>query len=130
MFKISKVEIVPRRDRFGVEHRLTVEGNVERLKEAFKRYGSAEHFEAEGRNIELRFGPDDIFDFELEKPLDDYYDEDINAEWKSMVMDALGTEEPFRYYSFYTSEGEHIGTVGYKRDCDSFIPVIVVYRNF
>jgi len=130
MLKVKKVEVVPRRDRFGIEHRLTLEGDAGELAEAFRRFSSARHFEAEGNRIELVFDQGTQFSFETPKPLEDYYDQRINEEWKAMVMETLGAEEPFRFYSFFDAEGAHLGTVGYKQDCENLLPVVVVYDKF
>ena len=130
MFEVKKVEVLPKRDKFGIEHRLYIEGKTDRLRELFEKYASADHFLAEGDRIELAFEPREVFQFKLEKPIEDYYDEEIHSVWKEMVASAMGMEEPFRYYSFYTTDGEHIGTIGFKQDCENFQPVILVYKNF
>ena len=130
MFRVEKVEVVPKRDKFGIQHKLYLSGDTERLRELFGRYSSAESFTAEGNRIELSFTPEEVFLFELEKPLEEYYDENIHSVWKELVASAMGMEEPFRYYSFYTPEGEHLGTVGFKQDCENFLPIILLYRNF
>jgi len=114
-----------------VVHRLVVEGEeLLRLEEAFSRFSTLEGFEVEGTEIGLDFGKGLKFRVKLEKPLEDYYTDEVREEWKAMVAEALGTEEPFRYYSFYDEAGKHLGTVGYKRDCDTFLPVLLAYKNF
>ena len=130
MFRVEKVEVVPVRDKFGIQHRIYLTGETERLKDLFGKYSSADSFTAEGNRIELGFTPEEVFVFELDKPLEDYYDENVHSVWKEMVASAMGMEEPFRFFSFYTPEGEHLGTVGYKQDCENFLPIILLYRNF
>ena len=130
MFEVKRVEVKPVPERFGVEHRLYISGDTERLKKNFERYASAQNFSAEGNRIRLEFSPSEVFEFVLEKPLEDYYGEEIHQKWKEMVSMAMGTEEPFRFYTFYTDGGERIGTVGFKQDCENSIPIILIYKNF
>jgi len=130
MFKVEKVEVLPRRDKFGIEHRLFLSGDTEALKSLFERFLSAQSFSAEGKHLEIVFNPQEVVRFELEKPLEDYYTDDVHTAWKEMVAEALGMEEPFRYYSFYSLEGRHLGTVGFKQDCENLLPIITVYKNF
>ena len=130
MFKVEKVEVSPKRDKFGIEHKLYISGDTQELKNSFERFSSAENFQAEGKKIKLSFNKEKTFSFELDKPLEDYYNEEIHTTWKEMVASAMGTEEPFRFYSFYTTEGEHLGTVAFKQDCETFLPIILVYKDF
>jgi len=130
MLKITKVEVIPRRDRFGIEHRITLEGDTEKLENALKRFASVQQLNTEGGKMEIIFTPEEIITIYGEKPFEDYYDEDLNNEWKAMVMDALGMEEPFRYYSFFDANGRYLGTIGFKQDCENPTPVIPVYKNF
>ena len=131
MIKIKKVEVYPSKEKFGIVHKLVVGGeNLNQLKESFNKFSSAKSFEADNNTINLVFNDQNRFQFELEKPLEDYYTDEVHQAWKAMVADALGMEEPFRYYSFFTEEGEHLGTVGFKQDCDSFYPIIVIYKKF
>lgn len=133
MIKIKKVEVVPLKEKFGIQHKLFLEnnGNLKKLKELFEKFASAKEFDVKDNLIKLVFSSNnDSFTFDLNQKLEDFYDENIHREWKEMVASAMGMEEPFRYYSFYTEDGEHIGTIGYKHDCENLIPVIVVYKNF
>ena len=130
MFEIKEIKVIPNREKFGIEHHIYLKGDIDRLKKLFERYASAQDFTAEGRRIEITFSPQEVVSFELRKPLEDYYDEDIHTAWKEMVASAMGIEEPFRYFSFYGENGEHIGTVGFKQDCESLIPIILLYRSF
>ncbi len=128
-FRVKRVEVVPKRERFGIEHKLFLEGKTRHLKELFGRYPSAE-FEVRGNSLRLRFSRSEEFLFILERTLEDYYGENINEFWRSLIVQALGTEEPFRFFSFYTESGEYLGTVGVKRDYESGTPVVVVYDKF
>jgi len=131
MVKVKKVEVIPSKERFGIVHKLFLEDeNLQPLKEAFNKFSSAQSFEAEGNRIELVFNNQNRFLFELERPLEDFYNDEVHQVWKSMVADAMGMEEPFRFYSFYTSEGEHLGTIAFKQDCETFHPIILVYKKF
>ncbi len=131
MIKVKKVEVKPSKEKFGIVHILTVaDKDTLPLREAFRKYASAEEFEVEDKTIRLNFGSGREFVFNLEKPLEDFYDDEVHQSWKTMVADAMGTEEPFRFYSFVSEKGEHIGTVAYKQDCDTFVPVILVYKDF
>ncbi|HIP86235.1 MAG TPA: hypothetical protein EYH18_01175 [Aquifex sp.] len=130
MFKVEKVEVKPNPEKFGLEHKLYIKGDIKKLEESFKKYASAQNFSAEGKKIELEFSPSEVFEFLLEKPLEEYYEQEIHQKWKEMVSMAMGMEEPFRFYSFYTESGKHIGTVGFKPDCDNFTPVILIYNTF
>jgi hypothetical protein len=131
MLKVKKVEVVPNREKFGIEHRLTVEGEkLENLKRAFERFSSAESFNVGENLIELIFDENNRFGFGLEQPLEEFYTDEVHHTWKTMVAEAMGMEEPFRFYSFYTPKGEHIGTVAFKQDCENFYPIILIYKNF
>ena len=89
-----------------------------------------EDFSVEANQIRLAFSPNNVFVLDLNQDLEDFYDEDVHNAWKEMVASAMGMEEPFRYYSFYGENGEHLGTIGYKQDCENLIPIVVVYKNF
>jgi tRNA splicing ligase len=131
--KVKRVEVVPLKEKFGIQHKLYLEKdeNLKKLKEFFENFASAEEFEAKENLIRLVFSPNNgVFTFDLNQNIEDFYDENIHREWKEMVASAMGIEEPFRYYSFYTENGEHIGTVGYKQDCENPMPVIVLYKDF
>ncbi len=130
MFRIKKVEVKPISEKFGLEHKLYITGDTKELEECFNKYASAQNFNAEGKKIKLEFSPSEVFEFFLDKPLEEYYGEDIHQKWREMVSMAMGTEEPFRFYSFYTEDGRHIGTVGFKQDCENFTPVILIYKIF
>ncbi len=131
MFRVKKVEVYPSKEKFGIVHKLVVEGeNIEALKESFQQFSSAQSFETEDNSISLEFDNQNRFKFELEKPLEEFYNEEVHQAWKSMVADALGMEEPFRFYSFYTESGEHLGTVAFKQDCETFHPIILIYKKF
>jgi hypothetical protein len=135
MVRIKEVKVNPLEEKFGIQHRLVLSEEtpsevLENLINSFQRFSSAQDFQAEGKNINLSFDGKKTFTFELEKDIEDYYTDEVHEAWKRMVSDAMGTEEPFRYYSFYTPDGEHIGTVGFKQDCENFYPVIVIYKNF
>ena len=130
MLKVKKVEVFPNKERFGIVHKLTLEGDTEELKQLFEKQNSAQDLIAEGNTLKLIVSPQRVFEFELDKPIEDYYDYDVQSYWKEMTASAMGMEEPFRYYSFFDESGEHIGTVGYKRDCETFLPLVLLYKNF
>ena len=130
MLKVDKVEVIPLRDRFGIQHKIYINGGTEFIKNTLKRYSSAQDLTIEGNVLEIKFPSDEGMKFLFEKPLEDYYTEEVHTAWKEMVAEALGMEEPFRYYSFYSPEGEHLGTVGFKQDCENATPIISVYQNF
>jgi len=125
------VDVIPKREKFGIEHLLTVEGeDLNQLKRAFEKFSSAEGLNITDNLLELVFNERNIFRFELEKPLEEFYNDEIHTAWKEMVAQAMGTEEPFRFYSFITPEGERIGTVAFKQDCENFYPIILIYKKF
>jgi len=129
MFKITKVEVIPRRERFGIQHKLTVAGDIKNLRSAFSKNSSANSFSVEGNTLRLNLGGEEFL-FSAEKDIEEYYTDEVNEVWKRMVMEAMGMEEPYRFYSFYDEAGKHIGTVGYKQDCENPQPIILIYRNF
>ncbi len=132
MIKVKKVEVKPLPEKFGIQHKLYLENdeNLQKLKENFEKYQSMEDFSVEANQIRLVFSPNNVFVFDLNQNLEDFYDENVHNAWKEMVASAMGMEEPFRYYSFYGENGEHLGTIGYKQDCENLIPIVVVYKNF
>ena len=130
MFKVAKVEVSPLREKFGIQHKIYIEGDTNALKDTFKKFASAQSLNIEDNYLEINFSPERGFKFEFDKPLEDYYTEEIHSAWKDMVASAMGMEEPFRFYSFYTLDGKHLGTVGFKQDCENAIPIILVYQNF
>jgi len=130
MFKVRKVEVFPHYERFGIVHKIEIEGDVEDLRKHFEGKNSAEDLISEGNILKLVISPEDVFQFLFEKPVEEYYDYTIQNYWKEMTASAMGMEEPFRYYSFFDTKGEHIGTVAYKRDCDTFLPLVLLYKNF
>jgi len=132
VIKVKKVEVKPLPEKFGIQHKLYLENdeNLQKLKENFEKYQSMEDFSVEANQIRLVFSPNNVFVFDLNQNLEDFYDENVHNAWKEMVAAAMGMEEPFRYYSFYGENGEHLGTIGYKQDCENLIPIVVVYKNF
>ena len=132
MIKVKKVEVKPLPEKFGIQHKLYLENdeNLQKLKENFEKYQSMEDFSVEANQIRLVFSPNNVFVLDLNQNLEDFYDENVHNAWKEMVASAMGMEEPFRYYSFYGENGEHLGTIGYKQDCENLIPIVVVYKNF
>jgi len=132
VIKVKKVEVKPLPEKFGIQHKLYLENdkNLQKLKENFEKYQSMEDFSVEANQIRLAFSPNNVFVLDLNQDLEDFYDEDVHNAWKEMVASAMGMEEPFRYYSFYGENGEHLGTIGYKQDCENLIPIVVVYKNF
>jgi len=132
VIKVKKVEVKPLPEKFGIQHKLYLENdeNLQKLKENFEKYQSMEDFSVEANQIRLVFSPNNVFVLDLNQNLEDFYDENVHNAWKEMVASAMGMEEPFRYYSFYGENGEHLGTIGYKQDCENLIPIVVVYKNF
>jgi len=130
MYKIKTVRVLPRRDKFGIEHLLVLEGNTERLKKAFQSHNSASEFAVEDDRLKIAFSDREKFEFKLDKPLDDYYDDEINEVWKQMVMETLGMEEPYRFFTFLDTDGNRLGTVGFKQDCQNPQPIVIIYRQF
>jgi len=132
VIKVKKVEVKPLPEKFGIQHKLYLENdeNLQKLKENFEKYQSMEDFSVEANQIRLVFSPNNVFILNLTQNLEDFYDENVHNAWKEMVASAMGMEEPFRYYSFYGENGEHLGTIGYKQDCENLIPIVVVYKNF
>jgi len=131
MLKIRKVEVFARPERFGIEHSITLEDtpDAEKLKKDLGTQSGIKNFTLTQKGIKFSVGEND-YEMAFPSALDDLYTPEVNEAWQSMVANAVGCEEPYRFFVFKDASGNFIGAISYRHDYESNAPIVTLLKRW